>query len=261
MAERADFTAAVRTLAAERGERAGDHPDPEEIAAYADGELAAERAEAIREHLAVCPECAGLVLDYAELAPEPAADGTGMAEVAAAYKAVRSDLGLPPERDRSTADRGASADSLMPWLLAAAALAAVVLGLWGWSQHRALVAASSPRINIATADLDPKGSDQVRGEEPDRRLDLTSGATVFLSVPGIDDPGPLRVAIVDSEGRERWTLDGARRERVLGNLALYLPPGSLPPGSYEVRLLPAGGGSPLATYRLEVGGAATPPPA
>jgi hypothetical protein len=48
---------------------------------------------------------------------------------------------------------------------------------------------------------------------------------------------------------------------VLGNLSLYLPPGSLAPGSYEIRLLTAGGGAALATYPLEVGRPASPPPA
>jgi hypothetical protein len=261
MADPADFPAAVRALAAERSARAGAHPEPEDIAAYADGELASVRADVIRDHLAVCPECAGLVLDYAELAPGPTADGPDRAEVAAAYDAVRRDLVLQPQRDRSTAGRGASADSVMPWLLAAATLAAVVLGVWGWSQHRALIAASSPRINVAAVDLDPEGSDQERGEEPVRQVDLSSGATLFLSLPGIDDPGALRVAIVDSAGRERWALEGARRHRVLGNLSLYLPPGSLAPGSYEIRLLTAGGGAALATYPLEVGRPASPPPA
>jgi anti-sigma factor RsiW len=261
MAEPVDFSAAIRALAADLRERAGEHPEPEEIAAYADGKLAPERAEAVGDHFAVCPECAALVLDYTKLAPTPAEGASQRAEVAAAYDAVRRDLGLQPQRDRSTAGRGASADSVMPWLLAAATLAAVVLGVWGWSQHRALIAASSPRINVAAVDLDPEGSDQERGEEPVRQVDLSSGATLFLSLPGIDDPGALRVAIVDSAGRERWAVEGARRHRVLGNLSLYLPPGSLAPGSYEIRLLTAGGGAALATYPLEVGRPASPPPA
>lgn len=255
MADRADFAAAVRALAAEERALAGGHPDTEEVAAYAAGSLPAAQAEELRAHLAVCPECSDLVLEYAEFQPQPASSAASKAEVAAAYRDLRRDLGFPAEVPADPSYQAAAARPVAPWLLAAAALVVCVLGLWVWRQHLALeTARTAPRINVAAVDLVPEGSDRVRGTEPsDGSLDLAAGATLFLALPGMSADAELRVSIVDAAGRELWALPGARLDPVLSNVSLHLQPGSLPPGPYEIRVSPPGGGEPvLASYRIRV---------
>ncbi len=141
----------------------------------------------------------------------------------------------------------------LPWLLAAAAaLAAIGLGWWGWNAHRALEAARAPRVNVAIVDLQPRGSDEVRGEGRPEELDLASGADLVLALPGLTGEPELRVVILDARGRELWRLPGARLDPLLGNLALALPPASLAPGSYEIRVHESRSGELLATYAIEV---------
>jgi len=253
MPDRADFAAAVRALAAEERARAGAHPEAEEIAAYAAGALEPSRAEALAGHLAVCAECAELVLEYGEFAPAPAADAAREGEVAAAYGAVRRELGLPPEGRAVLPGHGRFPRAAIPWLLAAAAaLAAIGLGWWGWSAHRALEAARAPRVNVAVVDLEPRGSDQVRGEGRPAALDLASGADLLLLLPGMTGEPELRVVILDARGRELWRLPGARYDPLLGNLSLSLPPASLAPGRYEIRVHASRSGDLLATYPIEI---------
>jgi hypothetical protein len=252
MTQPTDFAAAVRALAAEERERAGAHPEAEEIAAYAAGTLDGARVDGVRAHLARCAECADLVLEYAEFAPAPAAGAAQRGEVAAAYDEMRRELGLPAA-ERDAHRDGGYARPFRPWLLAAATLAAAALGIWGWSQHRALEAArTTPRVNVAAVDLEPRGSDQVRGTPRRPPLDLAAGATLFLALPGMAESGELRVVIVDARDRALWSLRGARRDPVLSNLSLYLPPGSLASGRYEIQVFAAGGGPPLAVYPLDV---------
>lgn len=252
MTDRADFTAAVRALDAEERVPAGGHPAAEEIAEYVARTLDPERAEAVRAHLVHCSECADLVVDYAEFEPVPAADPAREAAGVAAYARWLRRRG--PARHRPDArDDYAPLRDWRSWVLAAATLAAVLLGLWGWSQHRALEATrKAPRVNVAAVDLEPLGSDEIRGETRRRSLDLSSGATLFLALPGWTGDAELRVVVVDERERELWRLSGGRRDPVLGNVSLYLPPGSLAPGHYEIRVIAADEASPSVSFPIDV---------
>jgi hypothetical protein len=250
MPEPTDLSAAVRALSAGERAAAGDHPSVEELTAYSEGTLPAARAEAVLAHAAVCRECSALLLEYAEFAPEPAGNPAQAAEVATAYRRTAERLGLRQEVLEFRATHRSRA--LMPWLLAAAGLTAVALGLWGWREHRAAAELRTPRIDVAAVDLEPAGSDQVRGALAGGPLDLSAGATLFLALPGSDASGELEVSVVDGAGKERWSRAGARRHPDLGNVTLHLPPRSLLPGSYEIRIAAAGGGPLLASYPIDV---------
>ncbi len=252
MPEPTDLSAAVRALAAAERAAAGDHPTVEELTACSEGSLPAARAEAVLAHAAVCRECSALLLEYAEFTPAPAAGRAEADEVATAYRRTVERLGLrdePPARSR--ASRGRS-EALLPWLLAAAGLAAVALGLWGWREHRAAADLRAPRLEVAAVDLEPAGSDRARGALADDPLDLSAGATLFLALPGSGAAGELEVSLVDGAGELLWSRAGARRHPVLGNVTLHLPPRALAPGRYEIRIAAAGGGPLLASYPIEV---------
>lgn len=252
MPEPNDLSAAVRALAAVERASAGDHPTVEELAAYSEGTLPAARAEAVLAHAAVCRECSALLLEYAEFAPGRAATRAEWAEVATGYRQVAKRLGLrgePPVWSRASRSRS---EALMPWLLAAAGLAAVALGLWGWREHRAAADLRAPQLEVAAVDLEPAGSDQARGTHAVGPLDLSAGATLFLALPGSDVEGELEVSLVDDAGRLLWSRAGAQRHPVLGNVTLHLPRRALAPGRYEIRIVAAGGGPLLASYPIEV---------
>ena len=51
-------------LQAAEAERPESHPAPEELLAFHLGSLASEEREPLEEHLAGCPECAQVVLDF-----------------------------------------------------------------------------------------------------------------------------------------------------------------------------------------------------
>lgn len=253
MADLTDFTAAVRALAAEERKKAPDHPAAEELAAHASRSLPAARAEVLNEHLALCPECAALVLDYVQFEPSEPAHVEAAEETAAAWVEFQRRIGASQRGAGIAAAPRRTRRFASPGLLAAAAIvAALGLGLWGWSLHQELDAARAPRLDVAIHDLDPSGSDQVRGDRPPRSLDLSSGATVFLALPGVAGSAEVRVEIVDSRGRELWTLEGGRVDSMMANLSLHLPPGSLTTGRYEIRVYEDRSDGLLATYPVAV---------
>lgn len=252
MPEPTDLSAAVRALAAAERAAAGDHPTVEELTAYSGGTLAAARAQAVLAHAAVCRECSALLLEYAEFVPGRAAGSAEAAEVAGAYRRAAERLGLEGRSPVPLRASRSRSEALMPWLLAAAGLAAVALGLWGWREHRAAAGLRAPRLEVAAVDLEPAGSDQVRGPRAERPLDLSDGVILFLALPGADLSSELEVSLVDGDGKVLWSRAGARRHPDLGNVTLHLPPGALPPGSYEIRIAAAGGGPPLASYPIDI---------
>src|SRR5215475_3253408 len=67
----------------------GPHPDPDELAAYHDGELSAERERRVQDHLVACHECARLLLDLNGLADPDFGAGTGVDDKEAVWQRLR----------------------------------------------------------------------------------------------------------------------------------------------------------------------------
>ena len=101
---RGEIDAAVRAYAAGQRRSRQGHPPVEELAAYHRGELAGEARELLRDHLALCAECARLLLDlenFADLGPPSEAHRLADDDVEEAKEALRSRLRgatAPPAR-------------------------------------------------------------------------------------------------------------------------------------------------------------------
>lgn len=257
--ERPDLATAVRALAAERQPGASAHPDPADLVAHAGGTLAGERSERLQEHLVACAECARLVLDYADferLEPPTPGHEVGSRELAVARKRLRNTSGA------SLAGRWNWASWVSParrWQLVAAGLAAVAvgLGIWGLDTHQRLLRLERPAVNVAVYDLMPAGSDQVRSGGADTELPVvrsSAGAFLVLQLPEAKAFAVYRVEAYTASGERVWSADGAELDPVLKNFTLHLPPSSMPPGRYELRLLGVGDGAEetVAQYLLEV---------
>ncbi|MCP3960336.1 MAG: zf-HC2 domain-containing protein [bacterium] len=74
---REDIDEQVGTVVATLRNGVERHPSARRIAAYHRGELSTPDVEQLRDHLAMCPECADLLLDFAGFSEQPA---TGAAE-------------------------------------------------------------------------------------------------------------------------------------------------------------------------------------
>ena len=203
------------------GGSAGDlHLSPEGAAAFCEGTLPEDRAEAVREHVARCRECADLVLDYRDFAVEdPEAAAAWERQREAAWAAVRGESRPEPgpeaagrELPHSSAtgvwpgERTRRSAPLVRWLaagLAAASLAAGGLGVFLW-QARSELGRPNPARFVA---LEPEGSGGLRG------------------------PGDAAPAAVPAPPRGRIAV-----------LLAYPDTGALP--RYEVRIEPPAGAAP-----------------
>jgi hypothetical protein len=92
-------------------------------------------------------------------------------------------------------------------------------------------ALSSPR---ATSMLDLGSGDVVRGEGPQRTIARDQYVTLLLPAREDGQAAPRRAEIADSSGKILW--QASRLPVTQGYHSLVLPPGSLPPGRYTLRL-------------------------
>jgi hypothetical protein len=271
MSDADDLRRAAGRLTAD--ERRGEHPEPAELVAYArdaqgaQGALTEERRDRLQEHLASCAECAGLLLDFADFdALEPPSAGRHLdaAEVAAArlrFERRLAEIDLAAAAPPAVAaGRGTAWGSPRPWQLLAAVLAAAAIGLavWGGSLDRRLRRLGEPEINVATHDLEPVESGQVRagaGAAPPAVVAVGAGGSILvLQLPGAEVLPAYRLAIRGADGREVASLPDAVLDPELGNFTLGLPRGSLPPGRYDIEIWGGSGEreEPLARYPIEV---------
>lgn len=236
----------LRTQAEKARRELRDHPTPEQLAAYRAGELSGEEAERIKDHLALCPECAQLLLDLVAFEEhEPAEEPAGLANgnVEAAWQRLRPKLEedqpaappvAAPERFRQTEkpDPTYTAVNWQRRLRSAYALAAAlffgVVGLtvWGVSQKRLAEQRTAPRLG------DMLYFEETRG--PAERERILGSQSVNIVLPTSATYQDYEVEIVDAEGRPVW-----HERRQVGeddSLFLGLTGTSLPPGLYEIRV-------------------------
>ena len=284
MDHEAQQLAAVRALSAEARRDLETHPSSDEILDYHRQALSAGPAESLRDHLAICPDCARRALDLAALSqPELfLEDGEPPAETAAAqWRAVRDRLdqeGLltagaarsgEPERSVVTAFPGVKHNLFGSVLFAYATaalffLVSLVTSAWLFLELRR---AAGPRAGPQLVDLQPVEVIQRDGAvAPAPPIDGRADSVLILSVSSVDparlDLGPdgrpagggYRAEIVDLRHPQRpvvWSHD--HLELTENICTIGLPGRALAAGAYGIRLYTAGGES-LAEYRCEVEG-------
>lgn len=255
--EKATYRDLVEALGEEAEAARGEHPDLDRLVDLRAGALEPEAEERVRDHLAACRRCTELYLDLEPLAePEaPAGERVADLELAGAWRRLQEELGAPSQVEREPArGRGAAG----PWLrTAAAALAAVAVGLGAWSAYllSKVERLEEPQVNSPVLYLDePERAGGIEVPE----VSFAPGhvrATVFLTPPGFEGAteagAEYQVELATAGGRTVRTYRGLRRSDV-GTLRFDLP--RLEPGTYRARLAArtGAGAEPLAEYPFTV---------
>jgi hypothetical protein len=259
---KAPIEPALRALVVRARRELGPHASADELVAYHLRRLSEADAERLRDHLALCAECAGLLLDlaaFSEQAPAVPSEPT-TEEVEAAWRDLAPRLGAavarvdPPPRRR----HAPVFPSSLPLSLAAALLAGVIaLSSWVVALRREVRAHSRPRADAVLANLEPAG-EGTRGDDGaarQPRIQADRPATlIFHSPPARDYPSyELQVSEIRPGGRLAWQATGLHPQD-LGIFVLDLPAGALPPGKYLVRLYGLMGErrEALADYQFEI---------
>jgi hypothetical protein len=230
---------ALRALAARARRDLGSHPDADDLVAYSERRLEERDAERIRDHLALCGDCAGLLLDLGALSENDAAAASGLTDgdVEEAWRSFAARLAATAPRERMRRRRRAA--PWLPWAVAATLLAGVVaLSAWVGVLRHDLRSLSRPRADAVLANLEPRGENSRgtagTGEERPR---ADRPATLILhSSPSRTYPRyELQIREARLGERLLWHDEGLR-PRDLGIFVLDLPAGALPPGNYQLRL-------------------------
>jgi hypothetical protein len=276
---------ALRAEAA-RAERAlSTHPSPETLAAYHERRLAAAEQERLRDHLALCTNCAQLLLDlfaFAELGTPAEVHGPTDVDRDSAWRSLRVRLGdggevgdreIPaapasgvpgvsnvarlPQPPQASPVPSRPRPSPWAWALAASLLAVAGLGFWVFELRQENARLTEPAVNAVIADL-ATGGDATRGGGEPKEQPLPADRPLVLILNAPDVP-------VSAAGYEVQILadgPGGPVVRTLRNLprgtdnnfTLDLPPGFLRPGKYQIRLYSADTvHQPLADFPLRIG--------
>lgn len=237
------FEESLRALAARRRSDES-HPAPEELIAYRAGELTAEEDDRIQEHLTQCRDCARLLLDldeFEQLTPPPEEVGPVDARAEASWQRLRSRLREEEQPEPVLQHRPRPRVPLwrspaLPWALAAGLSVCVLgLGLQMARLQKRVGELSVPRAGIEMVDLYPESESTVRGEaRPSERV--RDGSLLILNLPAESLPfEAYEVEVVSASGKEP-VLQSPPAQGQDGLLTFPLPPSSLAPGAYTVRL-------------------------
>lgn len=275
MSIEADVGAVVGALRAEDGE----HPSARQLSAYRLGELPEAEAERLRDHLALCRECAGLVLDADVEALEASAEfEEWQHRKPAAWASLQARL--EPQHDSpATTDPpsvvqfppsvSAGRRPWLPWAAAASLLVAFGLGSW-WASSRhsrelALAEARIHQLESGTADLwvpqlgvpihDLFPPSFHRDGDAVPVIELGDEARFFvlqLNLVSTESHADYRLRILDEQGTELWTGEGLRPTPG-GTFRVVMPSRFLEAGLYTLELYGSEEvAQPLESYELRI---------
>jgi hypothetical protein len=254
-----------------------DHPSPETLAAYHEHRLPVAEEERLRDHLALCTDCAQLLLDlFAFAEPETPATpaeihGPTDVDLDVAWQSLRGRLGEAGEGEAAAVPAGVVSNvvplrrsvssrprpSSWTWALAASWLAVAGLGFWVFELRQENARLMEPAVNAVVADLTASGdSTRGMGEPKEPALPADRPLALILNAPDVPASGAGYDAQILADGPGGpivWTLRNLPRGTD-NNFTLGLPPGSLRPGKYQIRLYSADNPRrPLADFPLRIG--------
>lgn len=240
----------LRNLTEREHQALKDHPMPEELVAYRSGELSEAEEERLGDHLAICRDCAALLLDLADfgnLKPPAGVPEVTDAQVDQAWQDMRSRIAkeevpeqlvaapgpgrvvpLRPVPSAQPARVAGPARSYAGWAVAASLIAVVSL-FWGFQQR-----GRSPQMEIGQL-VYPQST--VRGESS---ATFPSGSNFVFPLPPVLGGEHDGYVVELAEVNESPLL--VRELKTLERQALLVP-GGLSPGMYRLVIYGVAGGS------------------
>ncbi len=225
--------AALRAVAERQRRELGAHLETDELVAYHEGTLPEESAERARDHLALCPECAGRLLDLdAFYDASPAGTPEAAAEAEAAWRELAPRLG--EKRGEVVPLRRPPAFSDPVWRALAAVLFFGVIGLSTWVILLRRDLRENGAIHPATVvDLWTQG-DETRGATA--AIPRRDSAVLLAHLPyGTDPDSGFEAEILGPDGAVERKIAGlSARDR--NKVLLELDPGWPKAPGYTLRL-------------------------
>ena len=263
--DNAELEAAVRALGAEARRSRDDHPSTEEVVEYHARALPADRAESIREHFAICPDCAQMGLDLAALAQSqssaPEEEGRVDEHWVATREALdREGLLAPTLSEVSPAAPHGVRSSRAAYAMAALFMGATaLLVLWLVMVYASNSGPDEPRANVQLVDLFPDGTGFQRAEGSPQPAASVGPEDFFVLILNGVRPGPYseyQVEVLDlghGEGEVVWS-SGRLIRSSAGDFTLMASRQQLPAERYLLRLYGVEGTlrDPLAHYTLRL---------
>jgi len=259
------LAAAVKAVAAEDRLELNEHPTPDQLIGYQERSLEPTEQALLKNHLALCPGCAAIVLDLEafphiesrnvvplHLDPEPPEQLERALEALrkeGAITQVGEQVPPPPARWQ------------IPAALAAG-LMAIVAGaaFWFGTQQSPNAIPTAPPVAIASARIQvipvsPFTEAVARGAQELSPTRVESYAEALLFVLAVAEETAQRTArieVLDADARLLWSAERAVRHRD-GTYTVQLPRALLSEGEIEVRLFPLEDSiEPFASYQIRL---------
>lgn len=229
----AHVDALVGAVTAAKSAKLERHPEPDELVDYYLDALPPAQMEPIQDHLALCQECAQLVLDLQAItAPPQAGEGRPTPELNREWKRFTARL----ERRDAALPRRSRWTRTAPWALAASLLIGAGLLVWGLDLRRG---ARQPHADLALVDLSPATRGVERSEERPVQLRVPPGVTKLVLLLNLGDLRSFPrydMQLLAPGSRVVWRTAAARRGED-GTFLVEVPRDILAaPGLYHVLL-------------------------
>jgi hypothetical protein len=245
--------AALRAVAERQRRELGAHLEIDELVAYHQGTLPEESAERARDHLSLCPECAGRLLDLDSFYDTSPA-GVPDAAAEAAWRELAPRLGKAEQKAPVVPLPRRTGSPILPWAVAAALLLAVLgAGARMANLQREMGEYKKPHTDAVVARILPV-DDPTRGTEKPLPSYASSRFITALLVP---PPEGWHSAAFDLEIRDA-AADGPPLWRSRAepddqrDLVVALPSGSLRPGTYRLLAYGLAAGKRLSPVEYEL---------
>lgn len=230
-----DLELALEALARESREDLGPHPSPGRWERFVEGSLQELEQAELRSHLALCPECADLVLALRAVSDPPEVEVTAEQEEQAWWH-LQQRLGPATEPQRPASGPRSPALRGQWWPLAATFILGAVLGILVWSLgvfQPHVPEATGSEANPRLLELSPHGTPGMRGGDEE--------------AAGVDEPlvfvlNTVAGAVYDELeaelrlGDELVLRRGGLVPRRGGSVTFFVYPQTLSPGTYRIAL-------------------------